>query len=98
MKVKTLIDKRGDHEECILCGSKEDLTVDHIVPVVKGGGDGIDWTNLQILCRRCNTLKGKMDMAELQNWISIVATFSHNIAKKNGKKPFGFCPYCGEKL
>jgi hypothetical protein len=38
------------------CLGHADLTVDHIVPVVKGGTD--DEGNLQTACRPCNTRKG----------------------------------------
>ena len=41
---------------CVLCKSKEKLTVDHIQPVSKGGTD--DPSNLQILCKPCNSKKG----------------------------------------
>jgi hypothetical protein len=41
---------------CLKCGSSYNLTVDHIVPVSKGGGD--DRSNLQCLCRSCNSRKG----------------------------------------
>ena len=41
---------------CVLCGTKDKLTIDHIHPVSKGGGDEI--SNLQILCRSCNSKKG----------------------------------------
>lgn len=42
--------------KCVCCGSKEKLSVDHIKPVSKGGTDDI--TNLQILCKSCNSSKG----------------------------------------
>lgn len=45
-----------DNHECKHCGSVEDLTVDHIYPESKGGTD--EMTNLQTLCRRCNSIKG----------------------------------------
>lgn len=42
---------------CASCQSSEDLTIDHILPVVLGGGS--ERSNLQVLCRRCNSSKGK---------------------------------------
>lgn len=42
---------------CLLCNSNKDLTIDHIIPVAKGGKTTIE--NLRILCRACNTLEGQ---------------------------------------
>ena len=41
--------------KCALCFSQEDLTIDHIIPLIKGGTN--DLSNLQILCRYCNLRK-----------------------------------------
>jgi 5-methylcytosine-specific restriction endonuclease McrA len=41
---------------CNMCKTIEDLTIDHIKPLSKGGTNEI--SNLQILCRRCNAIKG----------------------------------------
>jgi 5-methylcytosine-specific restriction endonuclease McrA len=49
--------KRYNHT-CPGCGETEEkLTVDHVVPVALGGTSNPD--NLQPLCRRCNSRKGK---------------------------------------
>lgn len=45
-----------DKNKCITCDAIEDLTVDHIVPVILGGKTNPD--NLQTLCRTCNSRKG----------------------------------------
>lgn len=47
---------------CQLCGvshTTRQIDVDHIVPVSKGGSN--DATNLQALCRTCNSQKGNRD-------------------------------------
>ena len=41
---------------CICCEQPSVLTVDHIVPLVRGGSHNIE--NLQPLCRSCNSRKG----------------------------------------
>lgn len=41
---------------CLACGQRVPLTEDHIVPLVKGGTDDI--SNIQPLCRPCNSAKG----------------------------------------
>ena len=45
-----------DDWTCQHCGTHRDLTVDHVVPVSKGGTDDLD--NLQTLCGTCNSRKG----------------------------------------
>lgn len=48
-----------DRQICAYCGGKfaeSDLTVEHIVPVSRGGQHV--WTNVVTACRSCNTRKG----------------------------------------
>ena len=52
--VKLLVWAR-DGGACVRCGSKKELHFDHIIPVVKGGGN--DEANIQILCQPCNLKK-----------------------------------------
>lgn len=43
---------------CVACGQIKDLTVDHVIPVTKGGRN--DMANIQPLCQSCNSSKGTM--------------------------------------
>jgi hypothetical protein len=45
-----------DGGRCQVCGSNENLTMDHKHPWSKGGPDTIE--NLRVLCRSCNSRKG----------------------------------------
>ena len=45
--------------KCIRCGSSDNIEVDHVVPISKGGTNTID--NLQPLCRSCNAQKWTYD-------------------------------------
>jgi hypothetical protein len=40
-----------DHHQCLVCGSKDNLTVAHITPISRGGNSEIE--NLQTLCISC---------------------------------------------
>lgn len=47
---------RRDKGECQYCGSRKNLTIDHVVPKSKGGKT--NWINLVTACNRCNISKG----------------------------------------
>jgi 5-methylcytosine-specific restriction endonuclease McrA len=45
-----------DGWQCMYCGAKTSLTVDHVIPRSKGGGS--DWENIVASCAPCNRRKG----------------------------------------
>ena len=45
-----------DQGKCARCGSRERLEYDHIIPIVKGGGNTA--RNIELLCEECNRKKG----------------------------------------
>jgi 5-methylcytosine-specific restriction endonuclease McrA len=47
---------RRDHHSCQYCGSGKHLTLDHVIPVSKGGKH--TWDNVVAACERCNQFKG----------------------------------------
>lgn len=65
-----------DGYACLVCGSEEDLEVDHIEPLaqVLAAGDlalAFDPDNLQTLCRPCHTAKGLETTTTVRNeWIN----------------------------
>jgi 5-methylcytosine-specific restriction endonuclease McrA len=46
---------KRDGARCHNCGGKGKLTLDHVKPLSKGGGN--DLTNLRLLCPTCNQAK-----------------------------------------
>lgn len=49
-----------DNYHCQYCGSASNLTIDHVIPLSKGGGD--TWDNLVTACLSCNNMKGNKDL------------------------------------
>jgi 5-methylcytosine-specific restriction endonuclease McrA len=49
---------------CVACGSVEDLRVDHILSLARGGTNTEG--NMQALCARCNAIKGAT--VDKQSW------------------------------
>ena len=57
---------RRDRNRCQYCGSKDKLTIDHVMPRSRGGRD--TWDNLVAACVPCNNRKGNRtpDEARMQ--------------------------------
>jgi CRISPR/Cas system Type II protein with McrA/HNH and RuvC-like nuclease domain len=63
---RTRIYKR-DQYQCVYCGSNKDLTLDHVMPKSRGGGN--DWTNLVTSCFKCNLKKGNKTPEEAKMYM-----------------------------
>lgn len=50
-----------DGHRCQYCGSEFNLTIDHVIPLSKGGQD--TWENLVTACLSCNNMKGSKDIS-----------------------------------
>ena len=48
---------------CRWCGADTELTIDHVVPLARGGTNEPE--NLQLLCSECNQLKGDRDFSDV---------------------------------
>jgi 5-methylcytosine-specific restriction endonuclease McrA len=69
---------KRDNFECQYCGTRRDLTIDHVVPRAKGGLDS--WLNLVTACKRCNakkeiTIPKKQTCHYAKNLISLPTRF-----------------------
>lgn len=53
---------KRDNNRCVYCGSREQLTIDHVRPKSLGGRDS--WDNLVTACQKCNSQKGSMTPEE----------------------------------
>lgn len=53
------------NKKCIICGSTEDLTTDHVLPKAFGGDDQHD--NQAVMCYQCNYVKGSLFLYSLVN-------------------------------
>lgn len=53
---------RRDDYKCVYCNSREDLTLDHVIPKSKGGQNS--WKNLVTCCSDCNVKKGDMNVSD----------------------------------
>ncbi|MEL6670656.1 MAG: HNH endonuclease [Bacteroidota bacterium] len=47
---------KRDGFQCQYCGSRDRLTLDHVIPRAQGGRTS--WTNLVVACQPCNSEKG----------------------------------------
>jgi hypothetical protein len=72
---------------CQKCGGKENLTIDHIVPLSLGGENS--YKNVWTLCRECNLMKGQGTISEkekLYNQLQLlILAFSNKYKQENSE-------------
>jgi hypothetical protein len=54
---------RRDQGRCVDCGSRENLELNHIIPLAKGGANSV--RNLELRCVTCSRRKGARNLASL---------------------------------
>ncbi len=70
-----------DKYRCVECGANSDLTIDHIVPVSKGGSDLLH--NLQTMCQSCNLKKSNKHTTFWQDILGFVRPIEMEILSKD---------------
>lgn len=60
--IREWIRERENPNQCIYCGAEKRLTVDHMIPLSRGGPDHPD--NAVWVCSRCNSSKGNKRLYE----------------------------------
>ncbi len=68
---------------CAYCGSTDSITVDHVIPISKGGPHSRD--NVVPACKSCNSSKNTRSLPE---WIERMkaAGIDHPLTKKESEK------------
>src|SRR3989304_1358021 len=62
-EIREYVKERESKDECIFCGGKTSLTLDHLFPKSLGGPN--DEKNVAWICRGCNSSKGARRLYEL---------------------------------
>lgn len=71
--VREWLKEKENNENCIYCGEKKDLTIEHILPRSCGGEDIPD--NVVMVCKSCNSSKGSKRLYE---WRGLNAKDNHH--------------------
>jgi len=64
--IREYVKEREKPNECIYCGTKSELTLEHILPLSRGGLDEPE--NAVWVCKKCNSSKGGKRLYE---WFSL---------------------------
>lgn len=61
-QIREYVKEKENKDECIFCGAKTDLTLEHLLPQIFNGPD--DEKNVIWLCKSCNSSKGSRRLYE----------------------------------
>jgi 5-methylcytosine-specific restriction endonuclease McrA len=102
-----IVAREQQGEYCVMCGSTENLEVDHIKPVRRGGSKE-SITNMQLLCSNCNGAKNDNinnllpDLLHIQLSSDISKKIRYRILNDNAQQNqvrniglIGVCQMCG---
>lgn len=67
---------RSIYKSCLRCGSPDELEIDHVVPLSKGGTSTLG--NYQVLCRSCNASKNNRNSIDYRPSLLLGNNY-HNI-------------------
>lgn len=68
---------------CKYCKNKDNLTLDHKIPKIKGGSNELN--NLQCLCKKCNGLKSALTDKQVRRLWSWFMWIQQERAKNGAK-------------
>lgn len=69
---------------CYYCGCPKATTLDHLLPVSKGGRYNL--ANLVVACSKCNSLKSNMTEQEFYEWLVSSDPSAARRRHRNGRK------------
>ena len=73
---------KRDGNKCVYCGSKKDLSLDHVIPQSRGGRDS--WENLVTCCKKCNSKKADRTPVEAgMTWHGVAKSPNHFVMLAN---------------
>ena len=66
----------SDSAKCTYCYVSDNLSIDHVIPLVRGG-EHVE-SNLEVVCRTCNSRKGSKTKDEYLTYINLINTRTYN--------------------